>query len=263
MSKGAQSLVLMLMVAAVALGLVYWRHEIFKPQPAFDSAPVAAAPVIPPIRHPLQLPDATFTPDRVVGALSNLLGKNTTKRFILLDEFPRRVVATIDGLGRPKASPTLWPVHRTPGRFTVIEAGEGYVIAPSNAKRYTALVGVAERVNAQRAADLYLRMYPLLQRAYEELGYPNGYFNDRLIEVIDLLLATPEAGDRAKLQLTEVKGPMGSKRPWVRYEYADPALESLSAGQKILLRVGATNERKLKAKLVQFREAILKLSPAR
>jgi hypothetical protein len=263
MSKGSQSLVLMLMVAAVALGLVYWRHELFKPHPALERAQVAAAPVIPPIRHPLQLPDATFTPDRIGLAVSKLLGPNTTKRFVLLDEFPRRVVATIDGLGRAKASPNLWPVHRTPGRFTVLEAGEGYVIAPSNARRYTPLVRLAERVNTQRAADLYLRMYPLLQRSYEELGYPNGYFNDRLIEVIDLLLATPEVGDRAKLQLTEVKGPMQSKQPWVRYEYADPALESLSAGQKIMLRVGAANERVLKAKLVQFRAAILKLSPGR
>jgi hypothetical protein len=100
-------------------------------------------------------------------------------------------------------------------------------------------------------------MYPPLQRAYEELGYPRGYFNDRLLAVIDLLLATPQAPEPLRLQLTEVKGPVPSLRPWVRYQFADPALESLSAGQKILLRVGAVNQRRLRAKLQEVREEIV------
>lgn len=29
--------------------------------------------------------------------------------------------------------------------------------------------------------QFYVRLYPLFQKAYVELGYPNGYFNDRLI----------------------------------------------------------------------------------
>jgi hypothetical protein len=44
----------------------------------------------------------------------------------------------------------------------------------------------------------------------------------------------------------------------VRYEYADPALESLSSGQKILLRIGAVNARRLKAKLTEFRAELVK-----
>jgi hypothetical protein len=42
----------------------------------------------------------------------------------------------------------------------------------------------------------------------------------------------------------------------VRYEFTDPALESLSAGQKIMVRIGATHERRLKAWLSGFRQAI-------
>jgi hypothetical protein len=101
--------------------------------------------------------------------------------------------------------------------------------------------------------DLYVRLYPLLQKAYEELGFPGRYFNDRVMAVIDLLLSTPETEMPLKLRLTEVKGPIASLRPWVRYEFADPALESLSSGQKILLRVGPVNERRLKDKLAQIR----------
>jgi hypothetical protein len=60
-----------------------------------------------------------------------------------------------------------------------------------------------------------------------------------------------------KLELTDVKGPIPSERPWVRYQYADPSLESLSAGQKILLRVGPVNGRRLKAKLAEIRAELL------
>jgi len=37
------------------------------------------------------------------------------------------------------------------------------------------------------------------------------------------------------------------------YEYADPALESRSAGQKILIRMGPENAARLKAKLREIR----------
>ena len=77
-------------------------------------------------------------------------------------------------------------------------------------------------MDIRRAVDLYVRLYPLLQSTYAELGYPRGYFNDRLIAVIDQLLATPVIEGPIKLELTDVKGPIPSERPWVRYQYADP-----------------------------------------
>lgn len=191
--------------------------------------------------------------------LTDLLGRKALITFFQLDDFPRRFVATVDNLGRSYAPPMLWPIHPTPDRFTVEETAGGPVISADNSLRYTPLVLLAESVNTARAVDTYARLYPLLQRAYEELGYPKRYFNDRLIEVINLLLATPNATEQAmKVQLTEVKGTVPSVRPWVRYEFADPALESLASGQKILLRVGPVNERRLKAKLAAIRQELLK-----
>jgi len=32
----------------------------------------------------------------------------------------------------------------------------------------------------------------LFQQSYEDLGYPGQYFNDRLVEVIDDMLKTPD-----------------------------------------------------------------------
>jgi hypothetical protein len=85
----------------------------------------------------------------------------------------------------------------------------------------------------------------LFQQSYQNLGYPNGYFNDRLVEVIDVMLATPEP-----------KGPIKLVRPNVMYTFADPALEARPAGQKLLIRMGPENAQAIKAKLTELRSVI-------
>jgi len=59
------------------------------------------------------------------------------------------------------------------------------------------------------------------------------------------------------LRAPDMQGPIELTQPKVFYEYADPKLESLSAGQKLLLRMGANNEAIMKAKLREFRKAIV------
>jgi hypothetical protein len=75
--------------------------------------------------------------------------------------------------------------------------------------------------------------------------------------VIDLLLAAPEIEGPVRLDLMEVKGPIPAERPWVRYEFAHPQLESLPAGQKIMVRIGVANERRLKQRLAEVRREIV------
>jgi hypothetical protein len=265
MSNGVRTVLLLILAAAVAGGVIWW-FSTRAPAPVAD-VPVATQPrapassavaaAEPAIQHPVEEAAPLAEPE-VEKALVELLGRKAVTAFLQVSEFPRRFVATVDNLGRAHAPASSWPVVPTAGRFTVEEQADGPVIAADNAARYTPLVLLAEKVDAARAAQLYGRMYPLLQRAYEELGYPKRYFNDRLVQVIDLLLATPEVEYPVRLRLVEVKGPIAPERPWVRYEYADPALESLSAGQKILVRVGAANARRLKAKLGELRAQVAK-----
>jgi hypothetical protein len=104
--------------------------------------------------------------------------------------------------------------------------------------------------------DLYRSLYPLFQQAYEELGFPGQYFNDRLVQVLDHLIATPVPAGPLAVTLVEVKGDVPSLRPWVRYEYANAAYEGMSAGQKILLRVGPDNQRRLQARMKDIRQRV-------
>jgi len=265
----------------IAVGaLLYWRQRPPEP-PAVPSPPVAevapppaSAPAEPAIRHPIDpqgadaAASAPATPEKVdavvQSALVDLLGRPSVMSFLQVDGFAQRVVATVDNLARPHAAPRLWPVNPAPGRFTVeAGAGGGSVIGTANSARYAAFTTFVESVDTPRAVAVYVRLYPMFQQAYQELGYPRGYFNDRLVDVIDHLLQTPEPAGPLAVVLTEVKGPVQPSRPWVRYEFADPALEARSAGQKMLLRMGPQQRQSLKAKLAEMRAQITRAPGAR
>jgi hypothetical protein len=134
------------------------------------------------------------------------------------------------------------PLQPVPGVPSTSGKDGTLVLASANSSRYALQMRLVETVPAEKIVAFYRRHYPLFQQAYVELGYPNGYFNDRLVEAIDDLLATPE--------------PAGPIRLKVLFEFADPALEELSAGQKAMLRIGKDNRERVKAKLRQIRAGV-------
>ena len=225
------------------------------PQAVPPSAPAASEPRI---RHPIEAPaDPTPAgPRDVATVLTDLVGKKAALSMLQLDDFPRRFVATVDNLGGARAPARLWPVVPAAGRFGVERRDDVESIAAGNADRYAAFLTFVDSVEPRRAASVYRTLYPEFQQAYEELGYPGRYFNDRLVEVIDLLLATPELAVAPRVHLPPINGPVRPERPWVLYEFDDPALDRLASGQKMLLRMGPAAERRMKARLLEFRRLI-------
>jgi hypothetical protein len=250
----------------VVAGAVWMRSRASGPAapnaaPSIATAPAlraSAAPSEPAIRYPIEAATAepSAAPLDVGSALNGLFGSLAVKSMFQLDDFPRRFVATVDNFGLSSAPSRLWPVNVAPGRFVVDAADGGEVIGADNVARYAPFVTLIEGVDLHRAVATYVHLYPLLQRAYEEIGYPKRYFNDRFVEVIDRLLMTPEPASPPKVHLPPINGPVRPARPWVLYEFDDPALQSLTAGQKIMVRMGLVNERRVKAKLGELRRLI-------
>jgi hypothetical protein len=145
-------------------------------------------------------------------------------------------------LPRQELAQRLRPVAPASGKFQTTGKASDLAVSPRNAARYSTYVALAKTVDAGKLVTLYVQFYPLFQQAYEELGYPNGYFNDRLIEVIDHLIAAPQLPEQARLT-----------QPKVLYQFADEDLESRSAGEKILMRMGNENAAVVKAKLAEIR----------
>ncbi len=206
------------------------------------------------IRYPLErppqekpLPALDQSDASLRNALDDLLSDKTLADLFQANDFVRRIAATVDNIPRQKIALRLMPLKPPARTFAVIGAGENIVIDAANAARYAPFTQLLASLNVEKAVVLYVNFYPLFQRAYEELGYPKIYFNDRVIAAIDHLLATPD-----------VEGTIKLVRPKVLYQYADPELEALSAGQKAMIRIGAGNAVQVKAKLREIRSELMR-----
>ena len=256
------------LVAAIAVAGWLWRRETQAPPPpapppaasAPSLAPSAASP--PAVLYPIA-PAASQAagPLDLEAELAGVFGRKAVQALFQVDGFARRLVATVDNLGRTSASPRMWPLSPVPGRFTVEKRGDAVFVSPDNGSRYTPYVLLAEATELRQAVALYARLYPQLQQAYEELGYPGRHFNDRMVEVIDQLLATPEVDGPLEVRLPPHDPSLQVPRPWVLYELVDPSLRSLTAGQRMLLRMGPVNERRIKARLAELRHLLTARAP--
>jgi hypothetical protein len=182
-------------------------------------------------------------------ALTGLFDQEHLEELFNLDRIIRRFVVTIDNMPRDGLPRKHLPLKPLASGFLVTEENEedAVFINPDNYQRYRPYVQLAETVDTKKIISAYVRFYPLFQQAYEDLGYPSLYFNDRLIDVIDHLLDTPE-----------VDGPVRLVQPHVFYKFASPELEARSAGQKLLIRIGNDNASKIKAKLRELRLELIK-----
>lgn len=240
------------LVCVLVLLLSWWfsRSET-PPAPATAAAPPPSAPALHnPVPSdaaaaPAALPslDASDAPLR--SALANVGGTQGIDALLRPEMLVRHIVVTVDNLPRKRVAVELRPTRAVPGHFTVAGDEQASTLDPANYARYAPYVKLVQQLDVQQFSALYFHFYPLFQQAYQNLGYPNGYFNDRLVAAIDDLLATPELQD-----------PIALVRPNVMYQYADPKLEDLSAGQKVLLRMGPENAAIVKAKLRELRALV-------
>ena len=225
--------------------------------------PAAAAPALPPpaeeppVKHPLAesesqeaLPSLDDSDGSIQNALVDLIGAKSVERFVVSKDLVRHIVVTLDNLPDQKVAERIRPAKPTEGKFAVGGSEEAPVLDPANYERYKPLLQLLGSIDMGKLVAIYTRYYPLFQDAYENLGHPPKYFNDRLIEVIDHLLSTPD-----------LQGPVALAQPNVLYEFADPALESRSAGQKVLLRMGSDNANVVKDQLRKLRSELIAQQP--
>jgi Protein of unknown function (DUF3014) len=203
---------------------------------AVQPAPPATAPPRP--ASSLPLPRLDESDPEVLGGLTELLGQQPVMHFVVPERIIRNVVVTIDNAARERMAPNQRPIVSTEGKFQTMGSDDTLVLSPDNYARYTPFVKVVQQMDAKTLVAMYRGLQPLFQQAYEELGHPNGVFKTRLLEVVRHLLATPEP--RGEIRLVQ---------PSVVYKYADESLEKLSAGQKLLIRMGPANSALIKAKL--------------
>ena len=250
-------------IIAVAWWL-YYQPEQPETEPAQAPPAVAAPPAKPAIEHPVApapeeleaaapvldpeqpLPELKESDAPMADILAKLFADQRLDRFFILEHFIERFVVMVDNLPRAQLPKTHRPVKQTPGVFLARGERDQLTIDPANYQRYTPMVNLLAALDTRQTVAVYKRLYPLFQEAYEGLGYPDAYFNDRLIEVIDHLLATPQIAD-----------PVHLVQPKALYLFADPDLEALSAGRKILIRCGPENTIRIQSILRDYRRELV------
>ena len=143
--------------------------------------------------------------------------------------------ALIDGLGRGIILRKMLPLERPKQAFSVDRQGDSLYMSPASYNRYNAYTDAITALNTGVLVEAFHTLRPLYQQAYEQLGLDPEDFDNSIIRTLDMVLATPEISE-----------PIALKPKSVVYLYADPALESLPALQKQLLRVGPDNLRRIK-----------------
>ena len=150
------------------------------------------------------------------------------RKYFNLQEQARRTVITVDNLSREHVPSQMRVARGVPGLLRVKKEGD----------------------TVTKLARLYAKFYPLLQHTYENTGLPGERFQDRMLAAIDDMLAAPR-----------VNGPIRLVQPKVLYRFESDKLENLSAGQKIMIRVGPENAARLRRVLARLRGAIAAQDP--
>lgn len=214
--------------------------------------PIDAAPALAqaPLDEAAKLPALADSDTVLWSAVGTLVDPALAGSLLVTSDLVRRFVVTVDNLPREHVALRLRSVKATPGAYQVERSAGVMRTADANAARYDAFLRLIESMDSRRAVALYAQFYPLFQQEYRALGYPDKYFNDRLVQAIDHLLSTPDEPARPELV-----------QPKVLYQYAEPSLESLSAGRKMMLRLGPAHATRVKAKLRALRRDLVSASP--
>lgn len=263
-----------LATAALAFaGLLAWHFYPRVPAPPAPAAlPVAAAPApapgptLPaepafPISQIPVLPDAVAealplleqSDDALLALVAGWLGGADPRQFLQPQFLLSRLVATVDNLPRASLTPQVYAAQPVAGDLVRSQADGRVWLDAGNYARYDVHVALFEALDARQVVSAYVRWYPLLQQAYRDLGVPDRQFNDRLVEVIDHLLAAPAVA--GPIELVPVP-----QRP--RWAFADPRREAASVGHRALWRMGPDHAARVQAKLREFRALLAGQRPA-
>ena len=144
--------------------------------------------------------------------------------------------------------------HRTflkpPGRIIVKMDAKGLYLAEQSYRRYEPLANAIEAIDLQTGLDLYIVFKPLFEKVYKEFSYPAQYrLDDIFLKAAANVIEAPVVTNRIALV-----------KQTISYKFVDKKLESLNDVEKLMIRMGPENTKKIQAKLRKLVEAVAALN---
>ena len=243
---GLWAVVAVLMAAAAVAAYIAFA---WRPRPPAASAQLSAPARATPrslggTPEPITIPPLDAS-DPVVRTLVRALSESpAVTAWLATNGLIRNFTVAVTNIADGATPAKHLNVLRPPSPFRIVErAGNSYV-DPRAYDRYTWIADAIASVDPAAAARLYATLKPRIEEAHRELGSPDQF--DRTLErAIVAILDTPV-----------VDGPVRLKQKGIGYAYADERLESLTAAQKQLLRMGPRNVGIIKARLREIALAL-------
>jgi hypothetical protein len=201
-------------------------------------------PLPEPEPEPEPLPPLNESDAGLTLALTDVFGAAQIANHLVKDQAISRLVSTIDRLTSRQVPPQINPLRPVEDTFQIETEGENLVMSTQNFLRYDSYIELIRYADSTTLVGIYQNFSPLFQQAWEENG-GEGSFEKRLDEVIDHLLETPD-----------IPGPVYLTKPEAVYLFADSDLEAMTAGQKVLVRMGSANAAIVKDKLTEIRAGL-------
>jgi len=196
--------------------------------------------------EPIDLPELSASDELMRELVAGLSSHPKLASWLVNEDLARRFVASIDNVAEGQVPKTHLGFMTPDGKFPVLNQDSGQpLLDPEGYRRYDGAVAAFVSLDTEGTAKLYRSVKPLLQQAYQELGYRDGEFDATLSRALRRLLNTPT-----------VEGPVELTPQVLSYEYAEPRLENLAPIQRQLLRTGPKNTRRVQAKLRELATAM-------
>jgi hypothetical protein len=187
-----------------------------------------------------------YNSDRdVLIYFKQLITNEHQQKYLLKTNIISNFVVFTDNVAKGEFLAQFSPVHKPLSSFQVLHQDGKILLDPQSYQRYTPYAEMIENVDIDILISQYAYFKPLIDAAYQEMGYDAGDFNWTTKDAIDEVLDTPLI--RYQIEL---------KAPSAMYLYQDEHLESLSDVQKLLIRMGPENTLKIQNKLKQIKKAL-------
>lgn len=224
---------------AAAIYVLYGRSgrsdaPVTKSQPATQPPAAASAEQ----GEAITLPPLDATDPIVRELVGKLSAHPTVAAWLATDGLLRNVALVTINISEGKTPVRHLRALTPDSRFRARSAATGAYVDPRSYARYDGYADAIAALDARGTARLYATLRPRLVEAYAEQGIPEEKVNAVLERAIIHLLETPAV---------DAELPLRAKT--ISYAFADERLESLSAAQKQLLRMGPRNVQIVKAKL--------------
>ncbi|MFK8021369.1 MAG: DUF3014 domain-containing protein [Pseudomonadales bacterium] len=161
------------------------------------------------------------------------------------EDLARRFAIVIYNLSYGDIAYRYLPIARPAEQFSVLNKDGELTIDPASFSRYDAYAKAFSLLNSDRIVSIYRFFWPVMKRAFAELGEPNKSLHLEVLRTMGLMLETPK-----------LNAPPHLMKVGVTYKYVDSEIENLAAVQKLLLRVGPSNSQLIVNKLIELKKRL-------